>query len=152
MTAVRKVPGFGASEIVTGPWGTGMGPEHLPTGTTTELPGIVVKGGLAMKVKFPVTGFVLDDDLQISMNASHGACSVAGNMPVASKKVTLVIFDLLFVKDPQEEAITCTVTVHVIIKELSVPLLKVNMFGCVELAGEITPVPELQVVLNDPGT
>jgi hypothetical protein len=59
--------------MVTVPGITGMGPEHEPTGTVIELLGAEVNAGL-VNVKFPVTGFTLDDDLQTSRK-EHGTAS-----------------------------------------------------------------------------
>jgi hypothetical protein len=72
---------------VTEPGITGRGPEHEPTGTVIELLGIVVKaltngpgadgvpdGVLLVKVKLPVTGLTLDDDLQTSRK-EHGTAA-----------------------------------------------------------------------------
>ena len=123
-----------------------MAPEHSPAGTVIELPGIVTKAGL-VKVKFPVTGFMLDDALQTSTKASHGNVTVA-DTPVASRLVTLVIFDALFEKVPQEVAATCTVIVHVEVPEFRTPLLNVNVFGCVP--PEKVAVPPQIGELNEP--
>ena len=60
--------GIGVSVTMTGPAGTGIGPEQSPTGTTigfgslVKVPSIFV----AVKLKFPVTGFVVDEYLQTS--------------------------------------------------------------------------------------
>ena len=83
-----------------------------------------------MKVKIPVTGFMLDDALQTSTKASHGNVTVA-DAPVASRLVTLVIFDALFEKEPQEvvAASTCMVIVHVEVPEFRTPLLNAKIFG-----------------------
>jgi hypothetical protein len=105
------------------------------------------KAGL-VKVKFPVTGFMLDEALQTSMKESHGTVSMA-DTPVASRLFTKVIFAALFEKVPQEMASTCTVIVHVEVPELRTPLLNVNVFGCVP--EEKVPVALApQVVLNEP--
>jgi hypothetical protein len=131
--------------MVTLPWYTEIGPEHEPAGTVIELPVKPVKAGL-VKVKFPVTGFMLDEALQTSMKASHGTVSVA-DTPVASRLFTLAMFDALFEKVPQEMASTCTVIVHVEVPEFRTPLLNVNAFGCVP--DKKVPVPP-QVELNEP--
>ena len=78
------------SVMVTGPCCTGIGPEHEPTGTVTELPVSVTNAGL-VNVKLPVTGLLSEAPLQTSTKPSHCTCSFA-EIPPASKFVT-VMFD-----------------------------------------------------------
>jgi hypothetical protein len=102
-----------------------------------------------VKVKFPVTGFMLDDALQTSTKVSHGNVTVA-DTPVASRLVTLVIFFALFEKEPQEvvAAPTCTVIVHVEVPEVRPPLLNVKVFG--GAPPEKVGVPPQVGELNEP--
>ena len=101
-----------------------------------------------MKVKFPVTGFMLDDALQTSTKASHGNVTVA-EAPVASRLVTLVIFFALFKKTQEVVAAsTCTVIVHVEVPEFRTPLLNVKVFG--GAPPEKVPVPPQVGELNEP--
>jgi hypothetical protein len=72
-------PGVGASVIVTTPAGIEIGPVHVPTGIVIAL--LVKVPMVAVKVKFPETGSVMDDSLQISMKplaepSGGGSCAV----------------------------------------------------------------------------
>src|SRR5689334_14193411 len=67
-TAFTPVAAVALSVTWTVPLGTAMGPEQKPTGTLTA-GSFENDPFVTLKVNVPVTGSVIDDDLQISMKA-----------------------------------------------------------------------------------